>query len=267
MLKLEGYDLIKELNSTSQLSSGIYRRLSDDGVVVLKFPREQNPASHVVTKLRHEYHLLKQFDTNNIIKAVELIETYTVPVLVLEKIDKISLQAYLQNKPLDLETFFKLALQIVSILQLVHEKGIAHKDIKPANLLIDPTTLAITLIDFGIASQASLDHALNSQSTLLEGSLAYLSPEQTGRMNIPVDFRTDFYSLGITFYQMLTGMLPYREKDSLDLMYSHIARNIPAVIDAVAVPEMLSRLVAKLMAKAPEDRYNSDVYLLKDLEH
>ena len=162
--------------------------------------------------------------------------------------------------------FLRLAVDLVGILEGLHQRKVIHKDINPNNILVDPVSGRLTLVDFSIASRAPAEHQELRHPSVLEGTIAYLSPEQSGRMNRQIDYRSDFYSLGVTFYQMLTGRLPFESADPLEMIHAHIARTPPSPRElrpGVAVP--LSDMVMRLLAKAAEERYQSALRLKADL--
>lgn len=161
----------------------------------------------------------------------------------------------------------EIAIKISEILHDLHQNRVIHKDIKPANILINPLTAQVKLIDFGIASLLSKENQETQNPNVLEGTLAYLAPEQTGRMNRGLDYRTDFYSLGVTFYQLFTGQLPFDSVDPLELVHCHIAKNpVPPHEIQPLIPPVLSAIILKLMAKNAEDRYQNALGLRYDLE-
>ncbi|AFZ04060.1 ATP-binding sensor histidine kinase [Calothrix sp. PCC 6303] len=166
-----------------------------------------------------------------------------------------------------LSDFLTIAIQIASTLDFLHHKRVIHKDIKPGNILIKPTTLEVQIIDFSLSSVLPPGTKALEVSEILEGTLGYISPEQTGRMSRGVDPRTDFYSLGVTFFELLTGKLPFTTTDPTQLIYCHLAKNAPSVRSLnPEVPALLSAIISKLMAKNPEDRYQSAIGLKSDLE-
>ena len=165
------------------------------------------------------------------------------------------------------EFFLSIAVQLGQALAYLHQSQIIHKDIKPANIIINPQTGIVKFIDFSIASRLSKETPQLSNPNQLEGTLAYMSPEQTGRMNRTLDYRSDFYSLGVTFYEILTGRLPFISNDPLELLHCHLAKQPVAISELnPEIPSSVEAIVTKLMAKNAEDRYQSANGLLADLE-
>ena len=158
-----------------------------------------------------------------------------------------------------------IAIAIADVLDGVHRQHIVHKDINPSNVLINSTG-AVTLIDFNISTPHAEEHPPVSHPARLEGTLAYISPEQMGRMNRPVDYRSDLYSLGITLYELFTGELPFKAVDPMELVYCHIAVPPPKLGEVRQdLPSSVSAVVGKLLEKAPEDRYQSASGIVHDL--
>ena len=180
----------------------------------------------------------------------------------------VSLREYIQKQSLDLAEILAIGLQLADILHDLCQHRVIHKDINPANILIQPGSKQIKLIDFSIASLLPKETQEIQNPNVLEGTLAYMAPEQTGRMNRGIDYRTDFYGLGVTLYQLLSGRLPFISNDPLELMHCHMAK-VPVKVDQINpdVPAMVTAIVAKLMAKNAEDRYQSALGLKHDLEH
>jgi serine/threonine protein kinase len=163
--------------------------------------------------------------------------------------------------------FLHLAIEIVDILGQIHQQHIIHKDINPSNIILNQQTGKLKLIDLGISTTLSRENSTFRNSNVLEGTLAYISPEQTGRMNRAIDYRTDFYSLGIAFYELLTGQLPFPTNDVLELVHCHIAKQpTPPQELNLEVPPIISAIVLKLMAKNAEERYLSAYKLKADLQ-
>ncbi len=188
-------------------------------------------------------------------------------MIVMEDIGGESLADILKSGKLQLEEFLNLAPQIARIIANIHNRNIIHKDINPANIIWNRTKEIVRIIDFGIATELPREITSVKNPNVLEGTLLYISPEQTGRMNRCLDYRTDFYSLGVTYFRMLTGRLPFESEDLLKLVHSHIAIFPPSPheIDE-KIPKVVSDIILKLMAKNAEDRYQSASGLLADLK-
>ncbi|MBW4426601.1 MAG: AAA family ATPase [Nostoc desertorum CM1-VF14] len=268
-----GYRLTEQiyLGSKTLVYRGI--REQDQKSVVLKLMRNEYPTFAEIAQFRNQYIIAKNLDLPGIVKTYSLESYRNSYVLVMEDFGGISLQDWrLEDRGNDenrfsLDEFFNIAIKIASTLEGLHRDRIIHKDIKPANILINPTTNEIKLIDFSIATLLPREIQFVTNPNVLEGTLAYISPEQTGRMNRGIDYRTDFYSLGVTFFQLLTGQLPFTTKDPMELVYSHIAKQ-PLKADRINsnIPLVLSDIISKLMAKNAEDRYQSALGLKHDLE-
>ncbi|MEH1821250.1 MAG: AAA family ATPase [Nostoc sp.] len=268
-----GYRITEQLYSGSKTL--VYRgiREEDKKSVVLKLMRNEYPTFVEIAQFRNQYIITKNLDIPGIVKTYSLENYRNSYVLVMEDFGGISLQDWrLEDKGkkenwLSLNEFFPIAIKIASTLEKLHRDRIIHKDIKPANILINSTTDEIKLIDFSIATLLPREVQFLTNTNILEGTLAYISPEQTGRMNRGIDYRTDFYSLGITFFQLLTGKLPFTSKDPTELVYSHIAKQpLKASRINSNIPPILSDIISKLMAKNAEDRYQSALGLKHDLE-
>ena len=246
----------------------LYRGLRDeDGApVVVKLLRSEYPSPSEVAKLRHEHAITRSLALAGVVKVHGMEKYGHGSALVMASAGGRSLDRALRAQPLGLPTALRIAASIAGTLAAIHARGVIHKDIKPHNILFHEDTQATTLIDFGIATRLSHESQRAQGLDSLEGTLAYMSPEQTGRMNRAVDHRTDLYSLGATLYEMLTRRLPFTSQDPLELVHSHIAR-IPASPRDLSpeVPEVVSAIVMKLLAKAAEDRYQTARGLETDL--
>jgi serine/threonine protein kinase len=175
-------------------------------------------------------------------------------------------QSLADGRP-DLERFVRLAIAAASALGAVDDRGIIQKDIKPEHFFVDDGEASATLIDFGLATDFQRERREPVQLNRLEGTLAYLSPEQTGRMNRSVDRRSDLYSLGVALYELLTGKLPFESEDLLELVHCHIARSpLAPAVHRADVPEVLSDILLRLLNKAAERRYQTAAGLIADLE-
>ncbi|MBD2488503.1 ATP-binding sensor histidine kinase [Aulosira sp. FACHB-615] len=269
LVKIPGYRISEELYNGSRTL--VYRavRESDSIPVVIKLLKNPYPSFSELLLFRNQYTIGKNLNSPLIIQTYSLEPLHNGYMLVMEDFGGISLKDYFsKNQGLaSLEEFLILAIALCDTLNLLYHERIIHKDIKPSNILINPETKQIKLIDFSIASLLPRETQTLVNPNVLEGTLAYISPEQTGRMNRGIDYRTDFYSLGVTFYEFLTGELPFSSNDAMELVHSHIAK-IPPLLHAINrdIPSVISEIVSKLMAKNAEDRYQSALGLKFDLE-
>ncbi len=269
---LSGYQLLETLHSGSKTVIYRGRRETDNASVIVKTLLCEHPLLEDIARLRHEYQIIEPLQIPGIVKAYELKNYQHGLALVLEDIPGCLLQELIATQTTTLITFLKVGINLAHILGELHAQQIIHKDIKPDNILINPDSGEAKLIDFSISSRLDKENPTLSNPNLLEGTLAYMSPEQTGRMNRAVDYRTDFYSLGVTLYEMLTGTLPFQAVDPMELIHCHIAKTPAAPCSETVcrvleeVPEAISAIILKLLAKTAEERYQSAWGLKADLE-
>ncbi|MUH01793.1 AAA family ATPase [Scytonema sp. UIC 10036] len=277
MLTIPNYRIIQQLYSGSR--SQVYRAIcaSNEQSVILKLLCSEYPTLNQLMQFRHQYNIAKNLTLPGIIKHLSLEKYRNSYLLVLEDFGGISLSDYMRVKnerenfsfsnALNLNQFLDIAIQIVRILEALHQNGIIHKDIKPQNILINPESQEIKIIDFCNSSLLPKENPEIINPNVFEGTAAYMSPEQTGRMNLGIDYRTDFYSLGVTFYELLTGQLPFESNEAMELVHCHIARiPISPISINPAIGKVLNDIVLKLMAKTPEERYQTALGLRVDLE-
>ncbi|MCL1469586.1 AAA family ATPase [Argonema antarcticum] len=267
MISIPGYII------TEQIQAGfhtlIYRGVREQSQtsVIIKTLLADYPTLEQITRLRHEYQILQKLDIEGIVKAYALENYHNGLAIILEDFSGQSLKKILVTQKIELIPFLKISIQLAITLEQLHQNQIIHKDIKPDNILVNTSTGKVKIIDFSIASRLSRETTEISNTNLLEGTLAYISPEQTGRMNRSIDYRTDFYSLGITFYEILTGQLPFNATEPLELVHCHIAKQpIPLHQLNPEIPHAISDIVMKLLSKTAEDRYQSALGLKADLE-
>ena len=222
-------------------------RDSDGLPVVIKILKNDYPTSAELAHYRREFEITQSFDVAGVIRSYELRRHEKTLLIVFEDFGGMSIDKLLKERALSLSQFFDTAIQVALALDRVHQANIIHKDINPSNLVINPSTGEVKIIDFGISTQFSSERPLVQGPGVLQGTLAYVSPEQTGRMNRSLDYRTDFYSLGATFYQMLTRSPPFDADDELELVHCHIAREpVPPHRRNPDISLALSKIVSKL---------------------
>lgn len=256
------HELLYQSSTTSVLRA---RRIRDQRSVLLKRPGTERPESRDLARLRHEYALLHDLHIPGVIQCLGIEGQGSELTLILEDAGGTALSRLL-NGPLPVEQCLQLGIDIALALGLLHAAGIIHKDINPANIVYNQTSNVVQIIDLGIASQLPREEQAASSPKLLEGTLPYLSPEQTGRTNRAVDYRSDYYALGMTLFELLTGRTAFEATDPLELVHSHIAKAPPPLYLAhPQVPAVVSDIVLKLLAKTPEERYQSTAGLVHDL--
>lgn len=257
-----------ELLSASQNSTVTRARFKDARETVIVKRLHGSPlTSDRVARYHQEYLLSHRLDCPGVVHALSMGQDGDQLTILFRDCGGYALRLWMETTPLpSLDQFLPLALRICEGLAELHHHHIIHKDLNPSNIVWNPESNAVELIDLGISSQLTHETPQLKAPAVLEGTLPYLSPEQTGRMNRRLDYRTDFYSLGVTFFEMLTGRLPYEHSDPLALLHAHMAAAIPSVRSLrPEIPAMLSKLVQRLMAKQAEDRYQSVHGLRYDL--
>ncbi|HEY9826659.1 MAG TPA: AAA family ATPase [Stenomitos sp.] len=258
-------------SATSRVYRGI--KAQDGCKIIIKLLKQDYPSPQELTRYRQEYAITRSLDLEGVIKAYSQQDHQRTLVILLEDFGGESLEYWIQQRPeafcpMPILTFLRLAIKLSNILGGIHAANIIHKDINPGNIVLNPDTGVVKIIDFGIATQFNRTNPTFKSHYELEGTLAYLSPEQTGRMNRVLDYRTDFYSLGVTFYQLLTGQLPFETTDLLKLVHCHIAKEpVPPHKLNATIPQPVSEIIIKLMAKNAEERYQSTWGIRADLEH
>ncbi|MEG4285732.1 AAA family ATPase [Microcoleus sp. A006_D1] len=264
-----GYEIVDRIYSGTRTL--VYRgtRLCDETPVAIKVLRNEYPSFSELVQFRNQYTIAKNLNLPGIIETYSLEAYQNSYALVMEDFGGISLKEWTEQGEIlpNLSELLQMAIDISNTLDILCRHRIIHKDIKPANILINPQTKQVKLIDFSIASLLPRETQTLINPNVLEGTLGYLSPEQTGRMNRGIDYRTDFYSLGVTFYELLAGELPFQSNDAMELVHCHIAKQPPSLHEIKPeIPLVLSEIVSKLMAKNAEDRYQSALGLKFDLE-
>ncbi|MFB2768286.1 AAA family ATPase [Pelatocladus sp. BLCC-F211] len=274
-LSIADYNFIEVLYEDN--ITWVYRALrkSDQTSVMIKTLKSDYPTIEELARLRHEYKILQSLEIEGIVKPLALESYHNGLVLILSDFEGESLKNFISKENFDLNDFLQIGIQLSSILDQLHQNNIIYNNIKTHNIFINSKTGQIKLIDFSISSCLSRENFTLSnfnlivREALVEGvnTLAYMSPEQTGRMNRSIDYRSDFYSLGVTFYEMLTGQLPFQVTDPLELVHCHIAKiTIPPHELNANIPQAVSEIVMKLLAKTAEERYQNALGIKADLK-
>lgn len=267
MNQFADYILREKIQETR--NSIIYRgnKKNEQQPLIIKILKTSNPTPAEIARFKQEYDLVRKLDIPNIITIFDLVRQDDQYAIIEEDFGGISLKDALKESHLDLKSLLDISAHISGTLGLIHKNNIIHLDIKPDNILIHAEKGEVKITDFGISTV--LTHANDElyHPDVIGGTLSYMSPEQTGRMNRGVDYRTDIYSLGVTLYEMLTGEVPFKSKDPMELIHSHIAR-LPLPPDLVRsdIPPVLSLIVMKLLSKNPEERYQNCLGLKTDID-
>ena len=243
-------------------------RVDDEGrrrPALLVAPATDHPPRSTLDHFSHEYELRDELDGTWAVRPLELVREAGRTLLVLEDGGGEPLERQL-GAPMEVGRFLRLAIGVAAALGKLHQRGLVHKDIKPANILVNGTTDEVWLTGFGIASRLARERQSPHPPETIAGTLAYMAPEQTGRMNRSIDSRSDLYALGVTFYQMLTGALPFTATEAMEWVHCHLAkRPVPPAERLKEIPNAISAIVMKLLAKRAEDRYQTAASLERDL--
>lgn len=264
---IPNYELLEKLGESPQsVVYKAYHKSNPEKLLALKVFKATFSSEAQKKYFRQKLEHLKILYDPGVITPSTFEERWNLQFVTQPYFDGIPLNQWTQRKPVSLEKFFAISIELAALIEKVHKAGIMHGGIKPHNILIHPRTLGIRLIDFiSPLDVRSVSHFIYDRS-FVEGSLAYTSPEQTGRISHRVDFTTDLYSLGIVFYEMLTGRLPFFSIDPLELIHSHLAEEAPPAHELdPRIPPMVGKLISKLILKQPEKRYQGGSGLLADL--
>ncbi|MEG4226249.1 AAA family ATPase [Microcoleus sp. N9_B2] len=267
MLSIPGIAVQKLLYESA--NSLVYRaiREADRQPLILKLLKESYPTPQELLRYRTEYRITRELKEAGVVQVYDLQKYQNSLVIFVEDFGGESLKIWMQQRKFSLKEFLQIAIAATETLGQIHSANIIHKDINPSNIVFNPATGQLKIIDFGISTQLTREMPTLKNPNILEGTLPYISPEQTGRMNRSIDYRTDFYSLGVTFYELLTGKLPFETEDALELVHCHIARQpVPPHEIKPEIPLIVSQIVSKLMAKNAENRYQTALGLKQDLE-
>ncbi|HTD54047.1 MAG TPA: serine/threonine-protein kinase PknK, partial [Silvibacterium sp.] len=233
--------------------------------VLAVLPAAEHPTPATLDRLAHEYGLRDELDGAWAVRPLELVRERGRMMLLLEDTGGEPLRRLL-GAPMEVESFLRLAIAVAGALTQFHRRGLVHKDIKPDNILVSRDTGEVRLTGFGVASRLPRERQTPTPPESIDGTLAYMAPEQTGRVNRSIDARSDLYALGVTFYQMITGKLPFTAADPMEWVHCHIARKpVPPHERLNTVPTAVSDLILKLLAKSAEERYQTAAGLTADI--
>ena len=266
MMELPGYVICEQIHENNRIS--VYRGYASDShmPVILKVLKKEEADPVGISRFMYEYEMVSNMNIEGVVKLLGMEQSASCFALVMEDVGGVSLRKYMEDHPvIDIQQFIEIAIQLTKIISRLHQKGIIHRDIKPENILIRPEPLQVYLIDFSSAILTKNKKNLVSDSPV--GSLEYMSPEQTGQLNVPTDHRSDFYSIGVVFYELLTNTLPLQANNPAEWIYAHLAqRPQPPTALNPDIPHVISDIVMKLLRKAAESRYQSGYGLLQDIQ-
>lgn len=266
-IELEGYHINERIFESSKTL--VYRGTDkkDNRAVVIKLLNKQYPSPEELSKFRREYNIAKNLKVEGVVDTMSLQKYGNTLLIVMEDFFGDSINELIQKKEISLKEFLSIGIRIAETLSEIHKQSVIHKDINPANIVWNRSDDIVKIIDFSISTQLSSEITEIMNPDHLEGTLGYISPEQTGRINRSIDYRTDLYSLGVTFYELLTKQLPFKGNDSMELVHSHIAK-IPVPPNKINknIPEVISDIIMKLLDKNSEKRYQNTLGLKYDLE-
>ena len=268
MINIRGYRVLSEIYESQRSIVVRAVKEQDNLPVVIKVLREEYPSPEEILKFQHEFEIVNLLkDHPGVIRGYSLEPCEHSLALILEDFGAESLKQLLRQRRFSLEETLDIGARVAAGLSQIHGSNVMHKDINPSNILYNPITRELKIIDFGTSTVLSREMPEIKNPEILEGTLLYISPEQTGRMNRSVDYRTDFYSLGATLYELLTERPPFNIDDPQELIHCHIAKQAtPPHVLKPDVPERVSQIVMKLLSKAAEQRYKSARGLQTDLE-
>ena len=264
--EVPGYLLEQVIFESSRTCLWRGKRQSDGLSVLIKGAASSEQSAQELAEMRHEYEITQALKIDGVLRVEEVVQYENGSVLILENTEGLPLRKLMDAARLELLDSLKVAVSLTSTLEEVHQQGILHKMINPLNIFVDPASGTVKLSGFGLAIRLPRENPTTLSPRLTGEPLPYISPEQTGRMNRVLDYRSDFYSLGATLYELFSGRVPFGSREAMEIIHAHIARQ-PVPLDQVApqVPKGLSRLVMKLVAKRAEARYQSHSGLAADL--
>jgi len=265
MFALSGYTIDEKIHENNRIRVYRGKRVQDSHPVIIKALKEEASNPSGISRLIYEYEMTRNIDIDGIVKPLQLEQEGTVFALVMEDTGAVSLREYIQINSIHIPGFLDIAEQLAEILGQLHQNGIIHKDLKPENILIHFETGKVKIIDFGTAALWGMYESNRSMVDSPAGTVQYMPPEQTGRIERDVDYRSDFYSLGAVYYELLTGRLPWQAGDSAEWVHAHIACKPEFQDEMDSSVQPIWAIVWKLLSKTADDRYQSAYGLVQDL--
>ena len=268
MIEISGYKTLEIFHESENIIVYKAKRKSDELNVILKYLRHEYPTPEEINRFRQEYDILRSLkDLPGIIHAFGIEKYHNSFVIITEDFAAESLKVLMNEKLFELKDVLRIGIRISEVLGGIHAANVIHKGIQPSNLVYNPSTNQLKVIDFSKATSITREVPSIKNLTPMLDKLPYMSPEQTGRMNRAVDYRTDYYSLGVTLYELLSGKPPFESQDPLELIHCHIAKQAIPLLEIVKdIPEIISEIITKLLAKTAEERYQSAQGIKADLE-
>ncbi|MCP4137094.1 MAG: AAA family ATPase [bacterium] len=268
MDKFSDYAILEKITENDKLVIYKGQKDAEEHTVIIKILKTDYSTLSEIARFKQECEKIKNTGLNGVHNIYDIIDDNDGIALIHENFNSISLKEFKINEEIDIKSFLKIAIDLSEIIGNLHKNNIVHKDIRPHNILINTDNNEIVLTNFGISSELTHENEELYNEEVIKNRLPYMSPEQTGRMNRTVDYRTDLYSLGITFYEVLTGSLPFESSDPLEIIHSHIARKpvFPTVLNQ-EIPDIISYIIMRLIAKTAEERYQNSFGLMADLKN
>jgi diguanylate cyclase (GGDEF)-like protein/PAS domain S-box-containing protein len=266
MLEIPGYTLVEKIHKNHRILIRRAIRNVDGAHVIIKNLTAEFPTRKEITSFQREFEILQAIHVEGVARVVDPELFQNSGMLALEDRGGVTLTNHLRLHSFSLEEFLQAGIHLTSILERLHKKNIIHKDLTPQNIIYNTKTGEFNIIDMSLSSSFPRESQRKRDLNLLEGTLAYISPEQTGWMNRVVDYRTDFYSLGITFYEMLTGKIPFEADDAMEMLHCHLAREPMEFPSRLNLPRVIWKIIRRLIEKNSEDRYQTSPGIIYDLE-
>lgn len=266
-MQIQGFRVDEKLYESD--NSIIYRAEQKKNLkpVILKVLNRKLPSSEDISDFICEYEIVRDLQIEGVVKVLGLEKNDNTRMMVFEDVGGVSLDRLIKTSEFTVKEILLIGIKVLETLGNIHQKNVMHKDLNPSNIVMNPHTLEVKIIDFSISSKLILENPEIMNPAILEGTFAYMSPEQTGRMNRSVDYRTDFYSFGITLYELLCKRLPFETNDGMEMIHSHLAKMPKVPMEhTYKIPGVLFDIIKKLMAKSADDRYQSAYGVKKDLE-